>query len=198
MAKTADETKKKDVKLALEELWAKEEKTKAEPDSGANAELGKVEASYEELKTSAAQADEMRELAMRIKAEFDNFRRRTQSEKSLWTYQALESILGDMLGVLDDFDRALEAARQVDEVSPVVEGIEMIARRLLGVLTSHGVERVECNGQTFDPEIHEAVMREPSADAEPGTILEELQPGYKFKDRILRHPKVKVAVAPEE
>lgn len=181
--------KKKDVKLALEDIWADEEQQGDEGSAG-----GDSAPSYEELKETAAQAEEMRDAAQRMKAEFDNFRKRTQQEKANWTYQALEPLLADMIGVVDDFERALDAARSVDDVNSVVQGVEMISGRLIRVLADHGLERVSAMGEVFDPERHEAVVRQESADAEPGTILDELQPGYQFKEKILRHPKVAVAV----
>ncbi len=184
-----NEKKEKDVKLALEDVWADEEQRDEDETAG-----GDSAPSYEELKKVAAQADEMREAAQRMKAEFDNFRKRTRQEKENWTYQALEPLLADMIGVVDDFERALDAARNADEVNSVVQGVEMISGRLTRVLAEHGLERVSAVGEVFDPERHEAVVRQESADAEPGTILDELQPGYQFKEKILRHPKVAVAV----
>lgn len=198
---STENTPKKDIKLALEEIWAKEDELSKACGDGQELESaspgGKRIPSVEALEQAVVQAEEMRELAMRMKAEFENFRRRTQAEKAQWTYQALEGILNDLLSVADDFDRALTAARRVPGGEAVVEGVEMIARRLMNVLTAHGVEHVECVGESFNPEIHDAVMREFSADAAPGTVLEVLQPGYRFKEQILRHPKVKVAVEPE-
>lgn len=184
--------KEKEIKLALEELWAKEEESEAGETAVADTPT------YRELKDIAdkaeAEAAEMKELAQRLKAEFDNYRKRTMQEKELWKYQALESLLADLLSVLDDFGRALDAARNAKEAQSVVEGIEMISSRLFRMLAGHGLERIACVGETFDPEVHEAVLREECSTAAAGTILEELQPGYRFKDQILRHPKVKVAV----
>ncbi len=208
MKEKSEGSKPKDIKFALEDLWAQEEAleekgmgeknaTVTEPQEKEQGKGDQVDHLPEDIQAVIAEAEEMRETAMRMKAEFDNFRKRTQQEKANWTYQALEPLLGDLLSVLDDFQRALDAVRSVKEAKAVVDGVQMISDRLFRVLVSHGLERIPCEGEVFDPEIHEGVMREFREGVEPGTILEELQPGYRFKEQILRHPKVKIAVAQE-
>ena len=138
-----------------------------------------------------AERDEMKELLVRRQAEFDNFRKRTEKERSEYVQYAGSEIVREILPILDDFDRAL----QVSGASPeYTKGIEMIHSRLYENLKKQGLEPIESVGKQFDPHLHQAVERVESKDAADGTILHEFQRGYNFKGRLLRPSMVKVAV----
>ncbi len=138
-----------------------------------------------------AERDELKELLLRRQAEFDNFRKRTERERSDYLQYAGMELVRDLLPVLDDFDRALK----IECNSPdYAKGIEMIYSRMYETLKKMGLEPVEAVGKPFDPHVHQAVERVETKDAEDGTVLAEFQRGYLFKGKMLRPSMVKVAV----
>lgn len=140
--------------------------------------------------------DELRDLAQRLQADFDNFRKRMLREQSALVERATERLLEDLLPVLDNFDSAREhLPADVDE--SVRKGVELLFTELLAVLGQAGLERVDAVGTEFDPNVHEAVMREPSAGDGSGddspVVTEVMRPGYVLSGRTLRPAMVKVA-----
>ncbi|PYN96907.1 MAG: nucleotide exchange factor GrpE [Candidatus Rokuibacteriota bacterium] len=142
--------------------------------------------------------DDKQDRLLRTLAEMDNMRRRAQRDREDYTRYATESLIRDLVPIIDNFDRALEAARGNRDAAKVVEGIELIQRELLRVLERAGVKRYSALGQLFDPTRHEATARVVSADASPNTVVAEILPGYLLHDRVLRPAQVAVAVAPDE
>jgi len=142
--------------------------------------------------------DDKQDRLLRALAEMDNMRRRSQRDREEFTRYATESLLRDLIPILDNFDRALEAARSNRDAAKLVEGVELIQRELLRVLERAGVKRYSALGQPFDPTRHEATARVVSADAKPNTVVAEILPGYLLHDRVLRAAQVAVAVAPDE
>jgi len=138
-----------------------------------------------------AERDEIKELLLRRQAEFDNFRKRTEKERSEYVQYAGTEIVREVLPVLDDFERALKVA---GASSDYTRGVEMIYNRLYDTLKKQGLEPVESVGKPFDPHLHQAIERVESKDKADGTILEEFQRGYNFKGKLLRPSMVKVAV----
>ncbi len=147
------------------------------------------EALKEELEKVKAELEEKADLHLRLQAEFDNFRRRTIKEKDELRKSANADLLGDLLPVLDNFDRALLHA----EDSPILEGIVMVQKQMLEILNRAGLEKVGAPGDAFDPKFHDAIMQEETKDAPSDSIIEVLQPGYKYQDKLLRAAMVKVA-----
>jgi molecular chaperone GrpE len=154
-----------------------------------------LEPSADELKR---QLDEKQDRLLRALADTENVRRRAQRERDDYVKYANESLLRDLVPVLDNLDRALEAARTGGDAQSVVAGVELIQRELLKVLERAGVTRYSALGQPFDPTRHEAIARVVSADAVPGTVLRETLPGYLLHNRVLRPALVSVAAAPDE
>ncbi len=139
----------------------------------------------------ATERDDLKELLLRRQAEFDNFRKRTERERSEYLQYAGMELVRDMLPVLDDFDRALKTACGSPEYA---KGVEMIYSRMYETLKKMGLEPIESVGKPFDPHMHQAVERVETKDAADGTILAEFQRGYFFKGKMLRPSMVKVAV----
>lgn len=134
----------------------------------------------------------VREALLRKSADFDNLKRRTEKEKSEYFRFALAEAFADILGVVDNFERAL--AHRADATGDEFHtGIDMIAKQLADTLKKYGVAEVPALGLPFDPNVHEAVVREETESAAPGTVLEVLQKGYLLNDRLLRPARVKVA-----
>jgi molecular chaperone GrpE len=115
-----------------------------------------------------------------------------QREREQWTGEAIERFVVDLLQVLDDFDRALGAAG-LDAEDALVDGLRLTERKLRGVLAKHGVEVVDPAGMPFDPKLHEAVQKTPSAEHPPGTVVAVFEKGYTLNGRLLRPARVLVA-----
>jgi molecular chaperone GrpE len=161
-------------------------------DAASSAEAGGE--SVEELRR---QVEEKQDRLLRALAETENIRRRSQRDREEYVRYANESLLRDLLPVLDNLDRALGAARATNDASGVVSGVELIQRELLKVLERAGVTRYSALGQPFDPTRHEAIARV-VGDAKPGTVVAETAPGYQLHNRVLRAALVAVAAAPDE
>ena len=145
----------------------------------------------------AAEVDTLRDQVLRRQADFDNLRRRVDRERTeFFQYAGMENIR-ELLPILDDFQRALEAAP--DEEGPMAEfatGVQMIYQKFIDALKKQGLEPIEPLGQPFDPNVHHAIETVPTDEAEDHTVLAELQKGYNFKEKLLREAMVKVAVNP--
>jgi molecular chaperone GrpE len=134
----------------------------------------------------------VREALLRKSADFDNLKRRTEKDKAEYFRFALAEAFADILNVVDNFERAL--AHRADATGDEFHaGIDMIARQLADTLKKYGVVEVPASGLPFDPNVHEAVMREETESVAPGTVLEVFQKGYLLNDRLLRPARVKVA-----
>ena len=140
-------------------------------------------------------AGRVREALLRKSADFDNLKRRTEKDKAEYFRFALAEAFADILSVVDNFERALQHRGDAtgDEFHA---GIDMIARQLADTLKKYGVVEVPARELPFDPNVHEAVVREVTESAAPGTVLEVLQKGYLLNDRLLRPARVKVAASP--
>ena len=156
------------------------------------------EARTNEIDELKRQLAEQQDRMMRTLAEADNVRRRTERSAEDRVRYANESLLRDLIPVLDNFDRALAAAETAGAGAGVLQGIELIQRELLRVLERAGVTRYSAIGQPFDPNRHEAVSRVVSETAEPNTVVFETAPGYMLNGRVLRAAMVAVAAAPDE
>ncbi len=137
-----------------------------------------------------AAIQELTKQYQRLQADFENFRRRTRQEKEELSVVVAEGIVLEILPVVDNFERALTAA--ADDAKAVRSGVELIFRQMKSSLEKLGVSTIEAVGKSFDPNEHQAVMRIEDAEAEDGTIVEELQKGYKVKNRVVRPSMVKV------
>jgi molecular chaperone GrpE len=152
-------------------------------------------AQVEELKK---QLHDKQDRLLRALAEVDNVKRRTQRERDEYVRYANESLIRELLPVLDNFDRALEAARASGEAVKVVEGVALIQRELLKVIERAGAARYSALGERFDPNRHEATGRAVTAGQPPDTVVFEIAPGYTLNGRVLRPAQVVVAAAPDE
>ena len=151
----------------------------------------------EALETKTREADEHRDRYLRAAAEFDNARKRAAREREDYTRYANESLLRELLPVLDNFDRALQAARGEAGAETVTAGVELIQRELLRVLEKFGVAPFASVGQPFDPERHEAIARVPAEGQPEGTVMNETARGYTLNGRVLRPAMVTVATPPD-
>ncbi|QJC54378.1 nucleotide exchange factor GrpE [Paenibacillus albicereus] len=148
------------------------------------------DARYAEL---ARQAEDHQQRLLRVQADYDNFRRRTQKEKEELGQYASAKLLTQLLPIVDNFDRAIAAAAGGGDSDSLAKGVDMIFRQLQGVLEQEGLKAMEAVGQPFNPEFHQAVMTVESDEHEEGIVVEELQKGFMLKDKVLRPAMVKVS-----
>jgi molecular chaperone GrpE len=137
--------------------------------------------------------DEYRDLLLRKTAEFDNFRKRTERERQTQAEAAAADLIGDLLPILDDFERAMNADAAPESMESYRRGVELIHTRLADVLRKRGVRPIEALGADFDPYYHQAVSYEPAEGRRDGEVIEEFRRGYMLGDRLLRPAMVKVA-----
>jgi molecular chaperone GrpE len=141
------------------------------------------------------QRDDYLDQLQRARAEFSNFQKRARAQAEADRAYAVGDLAGDLLAVIDDFERAMEAAR-ASGATAIVEGLELIDKQFLAVLAKHGVTRIAAIGQPFDPNRHEALFQQPDAQHPEGTVVAELGKGYMIRDRVLRPSKVGVSIKP--
>lgn len=168
------------------------EATYAQAEESAEQEADTAGAAQAELETLRKQADENLERYLRVQADFDNFRRRSRQEKEDFAKYASSKLVEQLLPVLDNFERAIQSSKDSKDFDSLLKGIEMTFRQLDQVLEQEGLKRMEAAGQPFNPEYHQAIMQVESEEHEEGTVVEELQKGYLFKDKVLRPAMVKV------
>ncbi len=149
----------------------------------------------EELKTQAAKSIETWERFLRLNADFDNFKKRAAREKQEAIKYANESLIERLIPVLDNFEMAMLSANspQGTNIESLKTGVTMISTQLQSALNDAGLEEINAQGQPFDPNLHEAVSHQPSADMAEGSVLQQLRKGYKLRDRLVRPATVVVA-----
>ncbi len=213
----AENHENKDLEQQMEEQEVQTEEEKAaeasEPEASAETEETSEEAGAEDTAEADEQSsdkkpkffkkdkkdkkdieiEELKDRLMRQMAEFDNYRKRTDKEK-IQNYEiGASDFIVKILPVVDNFERGLSAMSEADKASSFAQGIEMIYKQLTKVLEDAGVTVIEAQGKEFDPMLHNAVMQQPSEEYESGIVIQELQKGYKYKDRVIRHSMVMVA-----
>ena len=176
---------------AVQDSVNPEERVEAQPaEEGAEQAEATVEQWQAALETAVAQRDEYLDSLRRTQADFQNFKRRNQTARSDGYADGVCEALTALLPAIDNLERALDAADKAGVSDGLTEGVKMTLSTMLDGLKRFGFEEVPALGETFDPEKHNAVMRE--AGDEPGKILEVFQKGYRVKDKIIRYAMVKV------
>jgi molecular chaperone GrpE len=128
---------------------------------------------------------------LRLAADFENYKKRAARERQEYVAFANERLLKELLPILDDLERALDAAEQHEEAQ-LEDGVRLVYRSLASLLERHGVQQIPTDGK-FDPHVHEALLAQPSEDAETGAVIDVVQKGYKIGDRVVRPARVIVA-----
>jgi molecular chaperone GrpE len=150
------------------------------------------------LEAANREISELKDRFLRLAAELDNTRRRAEREKADAGRYAISNFARDLIGVADNFDRALHAANGADEqtASVIVDGLRMTEKELLSVLDRHGIRRVAAAGEKFDPHVHQAVAQIPHPDIPSGHVVDVAQQGFTIGDRVLRAAMVTVSSGP--
>ncbi|MBI5975761.1 nucleotide exchange factor GrpE [Staphylococcus canis] len=146
----------------------------------------------EEIQNLKEQVEKEQEKYLRLYAEFENYKRRIQNENEIQKKYQSQSVLSDILPTLDNFERALKIEGDNEAFLSLKKGVEMVYDSLFQALQNNGLERIKTEGEQFDPNFHQAVVQDDNPDFESGAITEELQTGYRLKDRVLRASMVKV------
>jgi len=162
-------------------------------DSNDMSPLEKIMTLEAELVQAKAKVDEHYDRLLRLQAEFDNYRKRTQKEKTDIIKFASERLVAELLPVLDNFERAASSAQLNPDFNAFSQGVDMIFRQLQTALNKEGLKAIEATGQPFDPNLHDAVLRVESDEHPENTVVEELQKGYYLKEKVLRPSMVKVS-----
>lgn len=161
-------------------------------DAGSAAGPGPDSALTEQIQKLAAEKQDLTNTLVRLQADFDNYRKRTEKERDQARHRGVENLIEQLLPVLDGFDRAL-AAHDDPAYEDYRKGFELIRKQLSDLLAKQGVHRIESVGKEFDPNVHHAVEHVPTNDYPDGAVIDEFQPGYTFHHRVLRPAMVRVA-----
>lgn len=140
-----------------------------------------------------AEAAKLKDLALRARADLDNFRKRAMREKEDAIRYANNGLLEKLLPIVDNFELGLDAAKTAPDAGSILLGMNMVHKQLFDFLRAHGVEEVVAEGEAFDPNLHDAVAQEASASVPEGHIIKQVRKGYKLKDRLIRASSVVVS-----
>lgn len=147
-----------------------------------------------ELESARAAAQSARDQLLRKAAEFENYKRRTEAEYASTVRSAGESLITALLPIVEDLVRSLKAAPPGED--PFRKGVELIYQKLMNILEARGLSTFDSAGKPFNVDEHDALLQVPRADVPPGTVVEEVAPGYRLHDRVIRHARVIVSSAP--
>jgi len=186
---TVEETKDTDVKEAKSEDDALAD-ADAKADDKSDEKKGLFKKKKKDKKDE--QIEELNDRLKRQMAEFENFRKRSEKEKSQMFDMGAKTIVEKILPVIDNFERGLAAVPDDKKDDPFITGMDKVYKQMLTELDAVGVKPIECVGQEFDPDFHNAVMQVENDELESGTVAQELQKGYMYKDSVVRHSMVSV------
>ena len=184
----SEETKQEQQEAKEENSEVVEEVFAEEPQAEETAE----EQVSDELSQLEGKLNESENRYLRLRADFDNFRRRVNVENEAKEKYRAQGLITELLPALDNFERALNIEADNEQTKQLLQGMEMVHRSLVDALKKEGVEPIEAVGQQFDPHLHQAVMQIEDENFESNVVVEEFQKGYKLKDRVIRPSMVKV------
>lgn len=147
----------------------------------------------DKLRKLAGERDQYLDLALRTRAEFENYQKRSQREREQERKYSFGPLAMELLPILDNLDRALQAGKQAGETGPLVQGVAMVQAQFLELLKRNGITRIDADNKPFDPNVHQAVMQKPVDGVEPNTIVQVIEQGFMNQDRVLRPAKVVVS-----
>ena len=156
-------------------------------------ETGNLDLLKNEIEEMKKQNEQLKDTLLRKVAEFENFKRRTENDQFNLIKYAAESFILNILPVYDDMGRSLDHIEEGNNIDSLKKGLLLVYDKFTKVLEEHGVKRIESKGEKFDFNLHEALMLRPAEGVEPHTVLEEIEPGYMYKDKVIRHAKVVVS-----
>jgi len=180
-----------------QKLNGNEEENKTENNSGFDESLKQIEAelkqSQEKIIELEKQLNEYKDAYLRKAAEFENYKHRVDKEQSNLLKYAGEAVIKNILPVYDDLERSLEHIGNESSFESLKKGVELVFEKFTKILNAQGVKKIEAKGKPFDVDLHEALMQQPAEGVDPHTVLEVIEQGYIYKDKVLRHAKVVVS-----
>ena len=174
-----------------------EENTQQEPEQQ-SPEQGATAVEASKLAEAEKQVEYYKDLLYRKAAEFENYKKRSENEAVSIMRFASESLIADLLPVIDDFERSIKAAKNSKDFESLYRGIELVQQKFLKVLEKRGVKAFETVGKEFNVEFHDALLQIPRDDVPSHTVLEEIDKGYMLNDKVIRHAKVIVSTEPAD
>lgn len=159
----------------------------------AKGHLNEIEILIKEIEAKDKTISEYVNQIKRTQADFENYRKRIEKERADAALDGVCKLLCEMISVADDLDRSIAASKKNHDAQSLFKGVEMMHKKLIGILVKEDIEKIECVGKQFDPRMHEAVAVDESKHYKDNTVIEELEKGYVFKNKVLRPAKVKVA-----
>jgi len=184
-----EEIKKDDVQrenLAEDEVAEEESAEEKEPSA------------EQEIAIMQQELGQARDMMLRLAAELDNYKKRSMRERESLIKYAAQGIIQELIPILDNFERAIESASQSKDFNSLIKGVEMIFRQMYDALERKGVSKINALGETFDPNVHEAIAQVASDECPENTVVEELQKGYMLHDRVIRPSRVAVSCGIKE
>jgi molecular chaperone GrpE len=188
-AEICDNTEKQDEKFVTNLGTTDPEAGSPEPNKAGDA-FADPESRAAELQ---AELSKYKDAALRATADLDNYRKRVSRERDESIKYANTAFLERLIPILDNFELGLQAARNAPEAAPIVDGLSMVYKQLQDFLTNSGVETIDATGQTFDPNLHEALAQEENHQVPEGKVLRQMRKGYRLRDRLLRPANVVVS-----
>ncbi len=146
-----------------------------------------------EMEALKEQLEEERDRCLRLNAEFENLRKRTQKEKEEFVKYANEKLILELIDIMESFERGLANANQSNDIDKLIQGMELIYKQFKNVLEKNGLVPIKSLGEKFDPYKHEAMMQTPTDECEENTVLEEFARGYMLNSKVIRYSKVRVS-----
>lgn len=168
----------------------KEEQNQPMEETNKDINLEELQKRIEELEK---ESNEWKEKFLRKAAEFENYKRRTENDQLNLLNYAAESFIKKILPIVDDFERSLEHINDSNDYEKLKEGVQLIYNKLIKLLDEQGVKKIEAVGKPFDVQYHEALMQREDLSVPPHTVLDELEKGYMYRDKVIRHSKVVVS-----
>lgn len=193
---TSDDSAADSVDISLEAEEASRQDTVAADPAGESEEAA-GDATADRIARVEQERDELQDRLLRTMAEFDNYRKRVAREKEDLIKYGTEKLALELLGVVDNFERALQQAGSGDDSHPLVEGVAMILKQLQGVMETFNIKGFDSVGEQFDPTRHEAMAQQEHDEYPDNQVIEEYQKGYTINDRLLRPARVIVSRVPE-
>lgn len=158
--------------------------------------LGKVKRLEEALREEREKSKEYLNRLMYLQADFENYRKRVEKETREAVQLSNERLITNLLGVIDELEMAIRSGKETENKEALLEGVEMVLKKMYSTLGQEGLTKIEAAGRPFDPSKHEAIFKVPTRDYAEGTVIEEVRKGFTLKDKVIRPSVVKVALAP--
>ena len=171
----------------------KSKENESKDDNEINKNRSVEESNHEKVQQLENEIEELKDKVLRKSAEFENYKRRTENDQLNLLLYAAESFISKLLPIIDDFERSIKHLESAEDIDPLKEGMTLIYDKFIKLLEDQGVKKFESKGKPFDVNYHEAVMQQKAENVPPHTVLEEIESGYLYKDKVIRHAKVIVS-----